>query len=173
MGKNVLGLQPEFFLVLYPVSQEEDALRSGVAASAGQRIAFIRAGETERHSERQPFVFDIDAAGGKQSKPGDKERHGERGKKKKTHPRRKDAAGLHMAEPERVSQALQRGAHIPEEPFPFLCFVVFKTSDFSFHTHLNSVLPPGKGRRWHRIPGRFLPQRTPYPTQVPPAPRQA
>lgn len=106
-------------------------------------------------------------------KPGDKERHGKRGKKKKTHPRRKDAAGLHMAEPERVSQALQRGAHIPEEPFPFLCFVVFKTSDFSFHTHLNSVLPPGKGRRWHRIPGRFLLRRTPYPTQVPPVPRQA
>ena len=42
-----------------------------------------------------------------------------------------------------------------QTPFPFLRFVVFKTSDFSFHTHLNSVLPPGKGRRWHRIPGLF------------------
>ena len=62
-----------------------------------------------------------------------KQRRGQGGKKKQTHPRREHAARLDVSELERIREALGRGAHVPVQALAFLCFVVFQTSDLSFH----------------------------------------
>ena len=67
-------------------------------------------------------------------------RRGAGRKKKETQPRREDAPGLHLAEPERVRKSLRGRPHITVQAFSFLRFVVFQTSDGSCHVCTSIIL---------------------------------
>ena len=133
MGQNILGLEPQFPLVLKPVAEEENAFRFGKTASARERIAPVRAVQAHRHTERQALVVHAGTAGEKERQSEAEQRRGAGRKKQETRPRRKNAAGLHLPCPERVRQTLRGGTHIPVQAFFLLCFVVFQTSDLSVH----------------------------------------
>ena len=133
MGQNILGLEPQFPLVLKPVAEKEDALRSGKTASSGQGIAFVRTGQAHRHTERQAFLVDTGATRKEQCDTGQKQRRRQNGEEEQTHPRAEHSTDLHLAELERVRETLRGGAYITVQAFTFLCFVVFQTSDLSVH----------------------------------------
>ena len=133
MREDVLGFQPKLLFVLKSIAEEENALRSGKTVPSGQGIAFVRTGQTHRHTERQAFPVHAGATGEKERQSETKQRRGTGREKQETQPRREDAAGLHLTELERVRKSLRGGAHIAVQAFAFLSFVVFQTSDLSYH----------------------------------------
>lgn len=96
-------------------------------------IAPVRTGQPHRHTERQAFVVHAGAAGEKERQPKTKQRRGAGREKQETQPRRENAAGLHLTELERVRKSLRGGAHVAVQAFALLSFVVFQTSDMSYH----------------------------------------
>ena len=119
--------------ILKAVPQKKDPFGLGKAASSRQWIALVRAGEAQRHPKRQAFLADAGTASGKQNHTDQKQGCSQSGKKKQTHPRRKYAARLDVSEFECIRKALGRGTHVSVQALALLCFMVFQTSDVSFH----------------------------------------
>ena len=133
MRQNILGFQPKLLFVLKPIAEKKDTFGLGKTAPSGQWIAPVRAGQAHRHPERQAFTIHAGATGEEERQSEAKQRRGAGREKKQTQPRRKDAAALHLTELEGVSETLRGGTHVAVQAFSFLCFVVFQTSDISYH----------------------------------------
>ena len=114
MGQHVLGFEPQFLAVLQTVAEKENTLRFGKAPPAGQRVALVRTGKTEGHTEGKAFIFHAETAQQEKEQPKPEERRSRHRKGKQTHPRPKHAAGLHRAVFERIHHLMHGRAHVTQ-----------------------------------------------------------